>query len=681
MLFFEFKITVSDVKDDSEKSVRERREFAEFINSNVAMLNSSQKYNVRFYVCEFKDNEINLAAVIGSKNNDDLGALARDFVQKLGFVVKELDYEEIVCSKFARLIHKADQKSFIDDDEDILQAAHLGSYRTCISNRFEEALIDTERTKEKIVADSSNLSVACDLTGEISRIYEGNVKKFISHPVHYIFIIDDDETAERTMQCLTSALYSMGRLKSRRIAMLKASKHRIGMMEEEYGHPVLDIDIVRDIYESIPGGTIVLKPGRLDYESDTTIQDEASIESLAEQISLHKRDCLSILIFSKAERKDVQNLKNRLADIRFVQIEERMLSYEKSVDVLLGKAGDNEFDDTESLLSKIDRDSSYYMSELNSIFEEWLDNTAVMDRFPQYADIKTGVPVIHKPVGSAYDKLQSLIGLENVKKIINQTIHFNSFQRLCEDHRLSSDKPSRHMVFMGNPGTAKTTVARLFARIMKDNGILPRGSLVEVGRQDLVGKYVGWTAQLVEKAFDKARGSVLFIDEAYSLCEGKEGLYGDEAINTIVQLMENRRDDTIVIFAGYPDKMDAFLDRNPGLRSRIAFNVHFEDYSEDNLVDIFKLMVAENKLNIADGVEEKVRSIVSKALDMKHFGNGRFVRNVFERARMAQAERVMSISAECITDYDLTTLIEEDFIISEEMVQTNNSRRIGFLAS
>ena len=158
-------------------------------------------------------------------------------------------------------------------------------------------------------------------------------------------------------------------------------------------------------------------------------------------------------------------------------------------------------------------------------------------------------------------------------------------------------------------------------------------------------------------------------------------MYGDEAINTIVQLMENRRDDTIVIFAGYPDKMEAFLDRNPGLRSRIAFNIHFEDYNEDNLVDIFKLLVAENKLNLADGVEDRVRSIFSKALEMKNYGNGRFVRNLFERARLAQAERVMTIPAECINDSDLTTLLEEDFSLPEEPKGIKNSRRIGFLAS
>ena len=154
-----------------------------------------------------------------------------------------------------------------------------------------------------------------------------------------------------------------------------------------------------------------------------------------------------------------------------------------------------------------------------------------------------------------------------------------------------------HMVFTGNPGTAKTTVARLFAQIMKENGLLPVGDLIEVGRADLVGKYVGWTAPTVKAKFAAAKGSVLFIDEAYSLVDDKDGLFGDEAINTIVQEMENQRDDTVVIFAGYPDKMEQFLKKNPGLRSRIAFHIPFEDYKPAELLDIFTLMAKKQKLS------------------------------------------------------------------------------------
>jgi SpoVK/Ycf46/Vps4 family AAA+-type ATPase len=133
------------------------------------------------------------------------------------------------------------------------------------------------------------------------------------------------------------------------------------------------------------------------------------------------------------------------------------------------------------------------------------------------------------------------------------------------------------MIFTGNPGTAKTTVARLVAQILKENGILSNGNLYEVGRSNLVGKYVGHTAPLVRDAFNLAQGSVLFIDEAYSLVDDSPGSFGDEAINTIVQEMENRRDDMVVIFAGYPKPMEEFLNRNEGLRSRIAFHVAFDD--------------------------------------------------------------------------------------------------------
>lgn len=189
---------------------------------------------------------------------------------------------------------------------------------------------------------------------------------------------------------------------------------------------------------------------------------------------------------------------------------------------------------------------------------------------------------------------------------------------------------------------------------------------------------MGWTAKQVEKAFQDARGSVLFIDEAYSLCDDRDGMYGDEAINTIVQMMENQRDDTIVIFAGYPDKMQAFLDRNPGLRSRIAFHVNFDDYSEDELVDILRLMAEENDVKLDSSVDSKVREILSRAIEEKDFGNGRFVRNIFERARMRQASRIVRMDAKDINNNVLTTLTASDFIMPDELENKQNKRRIGF---
>ena len=155
-----------------------------------------------------------------------------------------------------------------------------------------------------------------------------------------------------------------------------------------------------------------------------------------------------------------------------------------------------------------------------------------------------------------------------------------------------------HMVFTGSPGTAKTTVARLFAEILKDEKVLPVGQFVETGRADLVGAFVGHTAIQVTSKFHEAKGGVLFIDEAYSLCDDNRKSFGDEAIDTIVKEMENNREDTIVIFAGYTEPMQEFLDRNPGMRSRIAFHVDFDDYTVEELCDIAKLKLSQKNMTI-----------------------------------------------------------------------------------
>lgn len=181
-------------------------------------------------------------------------------------------------------------------------------------------------------------------------------------------------------------------------------------------------------------------------------------------------------------------------------------------------------------------------------------------------------------------------------------------QKLYEEKGVKWDHPAMHMIFSGNPGTAKTTVARLFARIMRENGLLSKGQLVEVSRGDLVGKYVGWTAPTIQAKFKAAIGSVLFIDEAYSLVDDRDGSFGDEAINTIVQEMENHRADVVVIFAGYPDKMEGFLAKNPGLRSRIAFHVPFADYTSGELCEIAQLISQKNGMTLHPRCHGKIGS-------------------------------------------------------------------------
>lgn len=299
---------------------------------------------------------------------------------------------------------------------------------------------------------------------------------------------------------------------------------------------------------------------------------------------------------------------------------------------------------------------------MTAMFSEWSVNKLKQSVYPQYKDIVGVKQEIQKaqPKGSAYDELCKMIGLDKAKTVIKQALDYNKAQKLFAEKGMKRENFSRHMIFTGNPGTAKTSVARLFAGIMKENGILSTGQLVEVGRSDLVGRFVGWTAPIVKKKFKEARGGVLFIDEAYSLVDDKDGLFGDEAINTIVQEMENHRDDVIVIFAGYPDKMEGFLAKNPGLRSRIAYHVHFDDYDTESLLKIAKLIASQKGVKFTDDACKKLKTIFDDARHEGDFGNGRYVRNIVEKALVAQASRLVTEDYDSVSKNDIATICAED---------------------
>ena len=193
----------------------------------------------------------------------------------------------------------------------------------------------------------------------------------------------------------------------------------------------------------------------------------------------------------------------------------------------------------------------------------------------------------------------------------------------------------------------------------------------------MVGKYVGWTAPTIQKKFRDAQGSVLFIDEAYSLVDDRDGSFGDEAINTIVQEMENHRDDVVVIFAGYPDKMEKFLQKNPGLRSRIAFHVPFADYNTAELCDIASLIAKKKGLRLTEDARERLSVVFDVAKNDDDFGNGRYARNVIEKAKMAQASRLLNMDFDLIAKDDIVTICAEDIELPPASVKKSQNP-IGF---
>ena len=267
---------------------------------------------------------------------------------------------------------------------------------------------------------------------------------------------------------------------------------------------------------------------------------------------------------------------------------------------------------------------------------------------------------------------EELVGLIPVKTRIKEIAALLLIDRLRNNFDLVSGNPGLHMSFTGSPGTGKTTVAMKMADILNRLGYIQKGHLMTVTRDDLVGQYIGHTAPKTKEILKQAMGGVLFIDEAYYLYKpDNERDYGAEAIEILLQVMENQRDDIVVIFAGYKDKMNKFYESNPGLSSRVTNHVDFPDYTAKELLEIAKLMLEDQQYKFAEKADEILLHYAEKRMKQPHFANARSIRNAIDRARMRQANRIFNNKDKILTKADLVTIKSEDILKSR--LFANNS--------
>jgi stage V sporulation protein K len=272
----------------------------------------------------------------------------------------------------------------------------------------------------------------------------------------------------------------------------------------------------------------------------------------------------------------------------------------------------------------------------------------------------------HEPLKRIEEEMSALVGMEEMKKIIKEIYAWIYINKVREEQGLQAGTQVLHMLFKGNPGTGKTTVARLIGKLLKEMNALSKGHLIEAERADLVGEYIGHTAQKTRDLIKKAMGGILFVDEAYSLARGGEKDFGKEAIDTLVKNMEDKQNDFILILAGYAKEMDQFLNLNPGLRSRFPLVIEFPDYTVDQLMEIAKKMMKERQYVFSKEAEWKLKEQLQtiKYNRAAHvFSNGRYIRNVIEKAVRTQAMRLLM--NESYEKKDLETILSEDLVFSD----------------
>lgn len=662
MQFYKINGRIKSSEIKIEKEHYKARDHAQNIYEKTDLFNERNFNNACCFVSDLSENELTIGAIMEQSSSPY--QIVSKYLRTLGICFASIEINEITLNQFCNVLRCADRGNYIEQDKlmNSLGLDLLFDRRQGIC--FGEKILEGGQ-KEKIYKLASGLYADNTLIPELDRIYAKKLKKPpLGHPVHYFVEAEDRHLRNNLYKTLLNALFDNNRVHSRRYSYVD-----IDICDE------LSESSYERLYVSNFGGTLVV---RVVCDDDRQKENTDTVELICRTMQKYANRVLTVFCLSPKMKDIKKTLCENLKNISFVELKEDIMSGEKIEKYFKSCAASCRIRADKKLIAAAEQNRGYTALELNEIFDEWYGEKLRSKVYPRYKELEVKPQAPVQDTGeSAYERLNKMVGVAEAKSVITQLLNYQKAQHLFADKGLKADKMSMHMVFSGSPGTAKTTVARLFAEIAKENHLLSKGELIEVGRGDLIGKYVGWTAKIIKDYFQKAQGCVLFIDEAYSLVDDRKGSFGDEAINTIVQEMENHRDDIIVIFAGYSDEMQGFLDKNPGLRSRIAYHVSFPDYDTEALCKIAEQMAEQKGLSITEAAHHKLADLFEQARKQSDFGNGRYVRNVIEKARLVQASRLLTMDPSRVSAKDIALILEGDIEIPHNLSQPK-SRKIGF---
>lgn len=668
MLFFKYVYSQEGISLEDETKIIEKKDYSfnKKLKQEAVLCKefSDELENITFYLINKDDFYISFVCLYDGEIKDlhTIDKKADELLLRLNLDMTFRSKRELTLLSLTYELDYAQENDFISNTRDIIERHDL---KISGGNWYKEKLIKLNySSKTEILNDCNEIIVEDELKEEIERIYQPQKDNSFGVPVHYFLNIDNDYECKKTLNILLESLKVNNRVIRNFYTVIDLTlKNRVA------GLSSFDI---KKIFNMNIGGVVVIY-ANYQISEDNLFSDEHMITDMFATGILKNATKVTTILCCKHKSQELM-FKDKLKDLLLININDSTIKNNKAKEYLEDYAKRLDIEKITGLCDMVEKDISYKPNDLVLIFNKWYKKYVKTIQYPQYAKLVTNETNVEtkKEKKIAYNELNEMIGLQDIKKTIDDYLCYAKLQKACAEYGVNAQNTCKHMCFVGNPGTAKTTVARYVAQVLKEQGILSKGQLIEVGRADIVSKYVGGTAPNVKKLFENAVGNVLFIDEAYSLCDWKEGMYGDEAINAIVQEMENKRDDVVVIFAGYKNEMQKFLEKNSGLKSRIASIVEFPDYTEEELLSIAKFQANKMGINISQ-CEDVIRNLISLAKEKeKYFGNGRFIRNILEKARMKQASRL--IAEDKLFGEYLKIMKPEDFEIPQYEVET----KIGF---